>query len=455
MISKQHEAEKRNNRAMLMKLLHCIRYLARQGLAFRGHHEDSVAFEGNLYQLLLLQATDSPQLATWIKKRDYISPAIVNEIITLCGNTVLRQLLGDIRAAKYFSIIADEATDISHNEQICIAIRWVDGSYEVHEAAIGLVQLPDTKALTLFSVIKDCLLRCSLPITSCIGQAYDGAANMSGVRSGVQALMKKESDSCLYVHCFAHSLNLCIQDVVKKCELLSNCIEFIMQLVQLIRFSPKRLSLFQSIQQLISFGDDSAAVPSSLRPLCPTRWTVRHSAIDGVLKNYRALISCLQRVEEGRDEYAAKARGLLIQMESFELYFSLKLSFVVFAAAEQLSINLQAKDTTVGEGLKGARLLRSHLSTLRSDNKFSAFYDDVLQSSQGLTDDPVLPRYRKIPRRLEDGSQPHRFASPKDRYRHAYFEALDQACGEIERRFDQSDLRICCAGNRVSPNQFS
>ncbi len=102
MITKQHEAEKRSNRTMLMKLLHCIRYLARQGLAFRGHHEDSVAFEGNPYQLLLLQASDSPQLATWIKKRDYLSPAIVNEIITLCGNTVLRQLLGDIQAAKYF-----------------------------------------------------------------------------------------------------------------------------------------------------------------------------------------------------------------------------------------------------------------------------------------------------------------------------------------------------------------
>ena len=57
MISKQYydEAEKRNNHAILMKLLHCIRYLARQGLAFCGHHEDSVAFEGNLYQLLLLK----------------------------------------------------------------------------------------------------------------------------------------------------------------------------------------------------------------------------------------------------------------------------------------------------------------------------------------------------------------------------------------------------------------
>lgn len=180
-LSKSHATETRNNRAMFLKLLECIRYLARQGLAFRGRHEDSIAFEGNLYQLLLLQAKDSIQLASWIKKRDYISPAIVNEIINISGNTILRQLLQEIQAADWFSLIADEATDVSHNEQMCIAVRWVDSSYTIHEAALGLVQLPDTKALTLFGIIKDVLLRCSLPITDCVGQAYDGASNMSGV----------------------------------------------------------------------------------------------------------------------------------------------------------------------------------------------------------------------------------------------------------------------------------
>ena len=76
---------------------------------------------------------------------------------------------------------------------MCIAIHWVDSSYNIiHEAALGLIQLPDTKAMTLFGIIKDVLLRCSLPITHCsIGQAYDGASNMTGVRNGVQALMKK------------------------------------------------------------------------------------------------------------------------------------------------------------------------------------------------------------------------------------------------------------------------
>ena len=69
---------------------------------------------------------------------------------------------------------------------------------------------------------------------------------MCGVRNGVQVLMKKEYSRCLYVHCFAHSLNVCIQSVVRKCSLISSCIEFIQQLVQLLKFTPKRLFLSSS-----------------------------------------------------------------------------------------------------------------------------------------------------------------------------------------------------------------
>ncbi len=43
---------------------------------------------------------------------------------------------------------------------------------------------------------------------------------MSGVRCGVQALVKKEESRALYVHCLAHSLNLSIQSAAKNCELI-------------------------------------------------------------------------------------------------------------------------------------------------------------------------------------------------------------------------------------------
>ena len=209
-LSSQRDADMRYRRAIFLKLLECVWFLARQDLPFRGHHKDSVSFEGNLYQLLLLQSKDCTPLGLWLKKREYLSPEVINEIITIRGQMILQQLLQDILATDSFSLIADEATDISHNEQMCIAIRWVDPSYVIQEAALGFIQLPDTKALTMFNMIKDVLLRCSLPVANCIGQAYDGAANMSGVRNGVRALMKKAEGAshCLYVHCFAHSLNL-------------------------------------------------------------------------------------------------------------------------------------------------------------------------------------------------------------------------------------------------------
>ena len=63
------------------------------------------------------------------------------------------------------------------------------------------------------------MIRCSLPISQCGGQAFNGASNMSGIRNGVQALIKGEEARALYVHCLAHSLNLCVQEVTKSVSL--------------------------------------------------------------------------------------------------------------------------------------------------------------------------------------------------------------------------------------------
>ena len=310
----QCEADQRFHREMLMKLLSSVRFLARQGLSFRGHTETLDSFGGNLYQLLLLRAEENNPMRVWLKKKEYISPDIVNEIIVLMGQTVLRNIIGQIKTAMWFALIADEATDISHNEQMCISIRWVSSQYEIHEDPLGLVQLPDTKAETLFSVIKDVLIRCSLPIVLCRGQAYDGASNMSGIRNGVQALVKREAGRALYVHCFAHSLNLCVQEGSKRIELVRNVMDFIYELVQLIKFSPKRATTFNRFRKEISISSDQTSSPS-LRTLCPTRWTVRHASIESILLNYRVLQDTLEEVQKGRDEYAAKAHGMSLQMD--------------------------------------------------------------------------------------------------------------------------------------------
>lgn len=440
-LSAQHSRAQKHNQRMLIKLISSIHFLARQGLSLRGHSEDVGSLDGNLYRLLLLRSEDCPELKSWVYKKEYTSPDIVNEIISIMGKTVLRGLLSRIRSSLWFSIIADEATDISRNEQMSLSIRWTDDDYNIYEECIGLVQLPDTRAHTIFTLIKDLLIRCSLPLSQCRGQAFDGAANMSGIRNGVQALLKKEENRALYVHCLAHSLNLCVQTTTKQCEMIRNVMEFVYELVQLIKFSPKRLTLFDSIRTQAALDCGEQPTPS-LRSICSTRWTVRNRSIHSIILNYRAIIHTLVEVTKGNDEYAAKANGLLTRMESFEVFFGLKLAHLIFSASEQFSTNIQGKDTNVYDATHGAELLASHYKSLRIESRFNSFYEDVLKQSSGLTDEPSLPRYRKRPRRFDEGEQPHCYQIPKERYRHLYFEALECAYGEVERRFKQADFQV-------------
>jgi len=71
---------------------------------------------------LFIQAKSSPEMILWLNQREYISPEIVNEIITIMGQSFPLPILAEINAAFCSSIIADEAADISNEEQnnVCI-----------------------------------------------------------------------------------------------------------------------------------------------------------------------------------------------------------------------------------------------------------------------------------------------------------------------------------------------
>ena len=244
-------------------------------------------------------------------------------MILLMGQTILKEIIANVKDTLWYSLIANEATDVSHTEQLSITIRWVDKEYQAHKDMLGIKELRDTKAISIHHEIKDVLIGCSLPVSQCRGQAYDGASNMSGVRNGVQAIFKCEEPQALYVHCLVHNLmNLCVQGISKVCTLIRNTMDFFHDLIQLIKFLPKRLMMFDTLRKdvVLNSGESSP----SLRVLCPTRWTVRNSSITSVLKNYRILMVTLEEIQLGHDEYAAKASGLSNKMEQFNTYFRLK-----------------------------------------------------------------------------------------------------------------------------------
>ena len=149
----------------------------------QGHTEE----EGNLFQLLTVWSNGDSNLKYWLREKKYLSPVLVNELITMMGLKVLRSLLEKSKRYEpaWYAVIANEATDVANREQFTLSIGSVDDDYVISEDPVGLFSLPNTTSSTLVEVIKDLFIRCILPRSLCRGQAYDGAANMQGRRKGV------------------------------------------------------------------------------------------------------------------------------------------------------------------------------------------------------------------------------------------------------------------------------
>ena len=140
LMDKEVKKAQETHKDMLLVVLDSLRCLLRQGLAIRGHQE----IEGNLMQLLLLQANRCDKLKQYIKDSRYLSNTVIDEMMGYMGMAVLDEFLAEIREAGMFAIIADETTDVSHKEQLCVSIRWVDHDFEIYETPIQLIHITKT-----------------------------------------------------------------------------------------------------------------------------------------------------------------------------------------------------------------------------------------------------------------------------------------------------------------------
>lgn len=177
------------------------------------------------------------------------------------GQHLLRKVLSDIHDAGIFAVLADETRDITNQEQLAICIRWVDAKFDIHEDLIGLVQLDTTTADSITKAMKDIFTHCSLPIGQCKGQGYDGASTMMGYLSGVATQLRKEEPTVIPVHCFAHCLNLCLQEAAKVCTIVRDSLGLIGEISQLINYSPKCSFIFSKCK------DELCPHTKDLKPL--------------------------------------------------------------------------------------------------------------------------------------------------------------------------------------------
>ena len=171
------------------------------------------------------------------KHAQYLSPQIQNEIISICNDLILSNLVKKITQAEYFSVLADETTDISCKEQLFICIRYVDSDNCLQEDSLQFIEVDLLSGESLSRAILTNLQRFGIDISKMRGQGYDGAAAMSGRLHGVQAYVQEVVPTAVYVHCAAHSLNLVISKLYRDCVPYKQCVIALALLALFANFS--------------------------------------------------------------------------------------------------------------------------------------------------------------------------------------------------------------------------
>ncbi len=353
---------------------------------------------------------------------------------------VLREITEELQSSPFLTIMADETTIATNKEQVTLVLRWVTEELEVHEEFLGLYLVEKIDSSTLTAVIKDVLIRANLSPQKLRGQCYDGASSMSGCKFGVAKRISEIEPRAVFTHCYGHALNLAVSDTLKRSNVMMDALDTTREITKLIKCSPRREAVFQGLK------DCAVEKSPGIRVLCPTRWTVRADSLTSVIGNFELLQRTWEEALTITAETEAKARirGVSAQMRTFEFFYGVVLGEMILRHTDNLSTTLQHNTLSAAEGQEIARMTIETLKSIRMDEAFDIFWENVnLRATSLDITEPQLPRQHKRPNRFDDGLSGGDFPdTPKCLFRQLYYEALDLIINCIEQRFDQPGYHL-------------
>lgn len=442
-LDKAKKMEIEQNRKFFSSIIETLLFLGRQGIAFRGHRDagpllsESSENDGNFRNLLRFRmAAGDDVLKTMLEmqKIQYTSPKIQNEIIEICGKVILDKIVSKIHKAKFFSILADETTDISGIEQFSLCARYIEISddklHVLKEDFLRFVPVEDVTGLGLGNTLKKTAKDIKLNFHDLLAQGYDGARAMSGQFKGCAAVIIADYPQAIYIHCANHSLNLAVSD---SCSIPSirNCLATINDIINFFRGSAKRQAVLNNAVEELKCDIKK----KRLKKYCETRWIERLDAIITFKEFFTPIFKALVDITEyGNLESSKKANAYQQSLQSGNFIVSMIVIYEIFSITHPLSVSLQAKHVDLAGALEMTENLTTLFKDMRknSEIKFNEIFMAAKELAEEIGASIEIPRItaRQVYRDNYEAS------SPEIYYRLSVFDCfIDHFISHINERF--------------------
>jgi len=449
-LEEKKKIDVQTNRVVVKQLIDITLFLGKHGLAFRGHKEkwtDSV--RGNFKDLVILLAEYSPVLSSYItllkdkgkSMTSLISWQRQNQLIDAISNSINNSILQEVKNACVFSISIDTTFDISRQEQVSFIVRYVDESNGmIYERLLAMCSTASTKSETLFNIFKEVFNKTCLDWKkNLIGQSYDGAANMRGEYNGLQVKIKNENPHAVYIWCWAHRLNLVVEQGVASCLEAVDFFGILGKVFDFICSSKNRVFLFDKNQKM-----RNPKLPvRRLKRVTTTRWSSHSTALGTILLTWESLVDTLEDI--WTSEASSDASSFLSYFQSERFLYTCFLFKHIFSILDPLSKTFQAKDVDLITATSMIRSKKEQLLKLREDFKSIAI--EVKQFIENHKDEHFtpLPQKRTRKRKMMPGEQAidEPISDPLTNFKyHTFYVVLDIIYSQISQKFNESTLSI-------------
>ena len=456
------------NRKKMKCMAETVIFCGRQGIALRGHRDDWKHVKdspdenpGNFLALLQFRVQSGDivlaehlQSAHQHRNALYTSKTVQNEIIDICGNIIRETILEEIRAAGFFSIMVDEATDAANDEQLTVSLRYVHpNTRKIQERFLAFSEcVTGVSGEAIADRILQLFSDWQLSGSYLVGQTYDGAGAMAGKNKGAAARIKEIFPKAVYTHCAAHALNLCVMKCCSIAE-IRNTMDTADSICRFFSNSPKRQLAFEKwIEQKLENERRS-----KLKSICKTRWVERHKAFEVFIDLFEPLICCLEDIKDSTDwnrESRSDAQSLLLALTHFPFIVALVIAKDVLAYTKALSVKLQGRYVDVVRAYNNISFVKTTLQCARDDvdTVHARMYESALEIATKVGVDESLPRISR--RQQHRANVPS--SNPSEYYKRVLtIPTLDHLITEMNGRFHHDSASIVCQIMLILPSTLA
>ncbi|KAL1261110.1 hypothetical protein QQF64_008937, partial [Cirrhinus molitorella] len=273
----------------------CVKFCGAFELALRGHDESQSSdnpgiFHGLVDFVAALDAVLKEHLEN-VTVFKGTSKTVQNELLDCMLSVVREHIIKEAQSSDFLSIQADETTDVATQCQLVLVLRYIDAKSNIQESFFAFIPLHSATADSISTALKE-HLAVIIPEdqkSKLLSQACDGASVMRGATAGVQRKIQDVYPNAHYIHCYAHQLNLIMQQATSHIPKVRIFFSDLGGFASFFSRSPKRTDVLDKV------------VARRLPTSSSVRWNFHSRAVNTVFEQREDLIRCFEMIRDSSD----------------------------------------------------------------------------------------------------------------------------------------------------------